>query len=102
MKTYAYHSRKTTFTKREQKLLFHFARYVWWKEREDLIRNEPYRIIANAMRYANTREEYSKLFGFRKKNLKKALKLAQSGWFDAKNWVFGIIFYLDCKLKFQR
>lgn len=76
------------FSKQEKLLLRHFAGYVWWKNVEELIAYEPYRIIANAMRYANAKEEYIKLLGFKKANLKKALQKAQAGWFDKKSWVF--------------
>lgn len=92
--------KKQGFSKKEKLLLRHFARYVWWKKADEAMMHEPYRIIASAMCYANAKEEYLKLFGFRKKNLKKALQKAQAGWFDKKSWVFwhAMLFGLRVKI----
>ena len=93
-------TKKRAFSKKEKVLLRYFARYVWWKDVEEVILHEPYRVIANAMRYANAKEEYIELFGFRKRNLKKALQRAQAGWFDKKNWIFWhtMLFGLHAKI----
>ena len=72
----------------DEETLRYFAHYVWWEKADYLIKSNPLRIIANAMRYANGKEDFAKLYGLDKDVLKKALEVAQAGWFDKKNWVF--------------
>ncbi len=88
-------TKKEAFSKLEKLLLRHFAGYVWWKNVEDIITHESYRIIAGAMLHLNTKEGYIKLLG-----LKKTLQEAQVGWFDKKSWLFGMPCCLVCRKRF--
>lgn len=69
-----------------QSTLEHFAHYVWWEDSNELMRSNPLRIIASAMRYANSPKEYALLCKIDKGVLQEALKKAQAGWFDDKSW----------------
>lgn len=71
-----------------QRRLRKLAHYVWWIDTERVIRQEPLRVIANAMRYANNMAEYRLLYEFGEEILKAVLTKAQAGWFDEKNWNF--------------
>lgn len=42
--------KKQAFSKKEKFLLRHFARYVWWKNAEEAMMHDPYRIIASAIK----------------------------------------------------
>ncbi len=83
-----------------KRILRHFAPYVWWEKPEYLIESNPLRIIANAMRYANNEKEFVKLYKLDKDVLKKALEVAQAGWFDKKSWAYWhyILYGSDVKI----
>ncbi len=69
--------------------LEYFAKYIWWEKADYLIANDPYRIIAGAMRDANQIEPFIRLKkSFNKDVLRETLKRAQPGWLDAKSWSF--------------
>lgn len=75
-------------SKKDKELLEYFAHYVWWKEKDEVVKKEPFRIIASAMKDANDISEFIKLCKFSPNLLKEALKKAQAGWLDAKSWHF--------------
>ncbi|RDU53348.1 hypothetical protein CQA49_06790 [Helicobacter sp. MIT 00-7814] len=83
-----------------QEVLRHFACYVWWEKPDDIIRENPLRVIANAMRYANNTNEYVKLLEAGDDTLKEALSQAQAGWFDKKSWHYWhyMLYGLDIKI----
>ena len=72
----------------DKEILRYFAHYVWWESADYLIESNPLKIIAQAMRYANEQEDFSKLYGLQKDILKQALTSAQAGWFDKKSWAY--------------
>ncbi len=77
------------FTKTQQQGLQYFSEYIWWEKPEYMIANEPFRIIAQAMRYANEEVEFLKIFEyFDEEILKETLKKAQAGWLDNESWNF--------------
>lgn len=78
----------TEMLKNQQDNLYHLAHYVWWIDKKQVVNEEPLRVLANAMRYANNDDEYRLLYQFGENVLKEVLKEAQAGWFDEKNWNF--------------
>lgn len=67
-------------------IIEHFAHYVWWEKPHEIIESNPLRVVASAMRYANTIQEYAILIKLDKNILRKTLKEAQAGWIDSKSW----------------
>lgn len=72
----------------DKKLLESFACYVWWESKDYIVNNDPLKIVASAMRYANDLSNFLKVCDFSKEILKESLKQAKAGWFDAKSWYF--------------
>ncbi|PIE45129.1 MAG: hypothetical protein CSA45_04325 [Gammaproteobacteria bacterium] len=70
----------------DKAIVQYLGKYIWF-DREETIKNNPYKVIAYAMRYAVI-EDYPVLFSLGKEILKDVLYQAQAGWFDKKNWVF--------------
>ena len=75
-------------SKNDRVLLEHFAHYVWWEKKDEIIANNPLRIVASAMRDANSVESFKKVCEFSDEVLKETLKNAECGWLDAKSWHF--------------
>ena len=70
----------------EEDKIKYLAKYIWF-DKDETIKDNPYKIIAYAMRYEDI-ENYPMIFSLGKKTLKDVLKKAQAGWFDKKNWNF--------------
>ncbi len=64
----------------------YLSKYIWF-DREETIKDNPYKVIAYAMRYADV-DDFPTIFSLGKDVLKDVLKQAQAGWFDKKNWNF--------------
>ncbi len=75
-------------TPNDKKLLEYFAHYVWWENKDEIIAENPLRIIASAMKDANDDKSFKKVCEFSTPLLKETLKKAQAGWFDGKSWSF--------------
>jgi hypothetical protein len=71
-----------------QKELEYLSQYVWWQDPKELIKSNPIRIIAAAMRYANDPKSMSVLRSLPEHLLTKAISQAQPGWFDKKSWSY--------------
>ena len=90
---------KMKYLAHDKELLEHFAPYVWWEKREDIINANPLRIIASAMKDANSKQSFKKLCEFSTPLLKETLKKAQAGWFDGKSWNFWHIWLYGASVK---
>lgn len=75
-------------SKKDKEFLEYFASYVWWQKKDEVVKKEPFRIIASAMKDANDTSEFIKLCEFSPNLLKETLKKAQADWLDAKSWHF--------------
>ena len=73
---------------KDREILEHFAHFVWWEKKDEIIARNPLRIVASAMRDANSVESFKKVCEFSDEILKETLKNAESGWIDAKSWHF--------------
>ncbi len=73
---------------RTAKILRYFTKYIWWQKADEIMLENPLRVVASAMRYANNVNDFLKLCEIKEEILKEALKQAQAGWFDAKSWHF--------------
>lgn len=84
----------------DKNLLEYFAHYVWWEKKDEIITNNPLRVIASAMKDANNIDSFKKVCEFSDKILKETLKNAQAGWFDKKSWHFWHIrlYGINCKI----
>ncbi|OBV29722.1 hypothetical protein BA723_04295 [Helicobacter sp. CLO-3] len=69
-----------------QETLKYLTRYVWWEKPDEIIKKNPLRVIASAMRYANSVDSYKKLLEIGEYALKETLSKAQAGWFDKPSW----------------
>lgn len=79
----------------EKEKIEYLSKYIWY-DKEYLIKNNPNKIIAYAMRYADI-DDYAVILSL-KERLKDVLNSAEAGWFDKKNWVFWHTFLkLDMK-----
>ncbi len=45
---------------KDKKLLEYFAHYVWWEKKDEIIANNPLRIVASAMKDANSLDSFKK------------------------------------------
>lgn len=79
---------KYVLKNKDKKLLEYFAHYVWWEKKDEIIANNPLRIVASAMKDANSLDSFKKVCEFSDDLLKETLKQAQAGWIDAKSWHF--------------
>ena len=84
----------------DKKLLAYFAHFVWWEKKDEIIANNPLRIVASAMKDANSLNSFKKVCEFSDEILKETLKKAQAGWFDTKSWHFWHIrlYGVDCEI----
>ncbi len=64
----------------------YLGKYIWF-DREETIKDNPYKIIAYAMRYADV-DDYPVLLSLGKDTLIDVLSKAQAGWFDKGSWNF--------------
>lgn len=83
---------------KDKDLLEYFAHFVWWEKKDEIIANNPLRIVASAMKDANSLDSFKKVCEFSDDLLKETLKKAQAGWLDAKSWHFWHIrlYGIDC------
>lgn len=72
----------------DDNILLYFAKYLWWENPKKIVKTDPYRVLASAMRYANEKSEMAKLNGLDKNILIEVLHNAQPGWFDKKSWSY--------------
>lgn len=70
----------------DENTIKYLAKYIWF-DREHHIKNEPYKVIAYAMRYADL-GDYPVLGSLGKDVLRDVLRNAKPGWFDNRNWNF--------------
>lgn len=73
---------------KDRELLEYFAHYIWWEKKDEIIANNPLRIVASAMKDANSVESFKKVCEFSDEVLKETLEKSQAGWIDAKSWHF--------------
>lgn len=78
--------KKQKYTKKQLSLIKYFTCYIWWEDKDYILNNNPLKVVAFAMRYANNIKDYKKLCSLDKNILKDALKQAQPGWMDSKSW----------------
>lgn len=71
----------------EKEKIEYLSKYIWY-DKEYLIKNNPNKIIAYAMRYADI-NDYAVILSL-KDRLKDVLNSAEAGWFDKK---LGILAY---------
>ncbi len=64
----------------------YLGKYIWF-DREETIRDNPYKIIAYAMCYADV-DDFPVIFSLGNDILIDVLNKAQAGWFDKKSWNF--------------
>ena len=89
---------KNVYSLTDKELLEDFAHYVWWEQKDEIIANNPLRIVASAMKEANDLQQFKKVCEFSDDLLRKTLNNAQAGWFDNKSWHFWHIrlYGIDC------
>lgn len=73
---------------KDRETLKDLSKYIWWQDSDYAINHNTLRLIASAMCLANNVEDFIKVISLDKELLKEALKQAQPGWFDARNWHF--------------
>lgn len=73
---------------KDREILKDLSKYIWWQDSDYAINHNTLRLIASAMCLANNVEDFIKVISLDKELLKEALKQAQPGWFDARNWHF--------------
>ena len=66
-------------TLKDKKLLVHFAHFVWWEKKDEIIANNPLRIVASAMKDANSLDSFKNVCEFSDEILKETLKKSQAG-----------------------
>ncbi len=84
----------------DEKTLKILSRYVWFGDKEELVKNEPFKVVAYAMRYADL-DVYPLLYSLGEENLRETLRVALPGWFDKKSWNFWCI-VLGVKFEFPK
>lgn len=76
------------FDLKTNKIIKYFTKYIWFEKAETIMAENPLRVVASAMRYANNTKDFLKLCKLNDEILKEALKQAQAGYFDEKSWHF--------------